>query len=66
MGTYNPDWAIVKEEEGKDLLYLIRETKGNAELDQLRGRERKEVDCGKAHFAALGVDYKVVASHNEV
>ena len=32
----------------------------------LRGKEAKKIDCGKAHFAALGVDYKVVTSHNEI
>jgi len=66
MGEYNPDWAIVKEEEGQGKLYLIRETKGSADADDLRGRERRKIECGKAHFSALGVDYKVVTSHHEV
>ncbi|MGD1073359.1 MAG: DEAD/DEAH box helicase family protein [Bryobacteraceae bacterium] len=66
MGEYNPDWAIVKEEEGAGKLYLVRETKGSEDGEDLRGRERKKIDCGKAHFAALGVDYKVIASHFEV
>lgn len=66
MGEYNPDWAIVKEEEGQGKLYLVRETKGADDGDALRGRERKKLECGKAHFSALGVDYKVVTSHHEV
>jgi type III restriction enzyme len=66
MGEYNPDWAIVKEEEGVGKLYLVRETKGADDADDLRGRERKKLECGKAHFSALGVDYKVVTSHHEV
>jgi len=66
MGEYNPDWAIVKEEDDVGRLYLIRETKGSGDSEQLRGRELKKVECGKAHFAALGVDYKVVTSHNEI
>lgn len=66
MGNYNPDWAIVKEEEGEGKLYLVRETKGSTDKDDLRGRERKKIDCGQAHFKALGVDYKVVTSHNEI
>jgi type III restriction enzyme len=66
MGEYNPDWAIVKEEEGSGQLYLVRETKGSDDGEDLRGRERKKLECGKAHFGALGVDYKVVTSHNEV
>src|SRR5690606_5337087 len=27
VGHYNPDWAIVKQEDGRERLYLIRETK---------------------------------------
>jgi hypothetical protein len=45
---------------------LYRETKGSDDADELRGRERRKIECGKAHFSALGVDYKVVTSHNEV
>ncbi len=67
MGDYNPDWAIVKDEEdGQSRLYLVRETKGSTDKEDLRGRERKKIDCGQAHFKALGVDYKVVTSHNEI
>src|SRR5579863_6332877 len=66
MGEYNPDWAIVKEEEGSGQLYLVRETKGSDDTEDLRGRERKKLECGKAHFDALNVDYKIVTSHNEV
>jgi hypothetical protein len=29
-------------------------------------RELKKIECGQAHFDALGVDYKVVTSHNEI
>jgi len=67
MGEYNPDWAIVKEEDdGVGRMYLIRETKGSGDTDDLRGRESKKIECGKAHFAALDVDYRVATSHNEI
>jgi type III restriction enzyme len=66
MGEYNPDWAIVKEEEGQGKLYLVRETKGSGDAEDLRERERRKIECGKAHFSALGVDYKVVTSHHEI
>jgi type III restriction enzyme len=66
MGEYNPDWAIVKEEDGNSKLYLVRETKGSPDSDDLRGRGRKKIECGQAHFDALGADYKVVTSHNEI
>jgi hypothetical protein len=26
----------------------------------------RKIECGQAHFDALGVDYKVVTSHNEI
>ena len=35
-------------------LYFIIETKGTAKEDDLRGRERQKIRCGKAHFRALG------------
>jgi type III restriction enzyme len=63
IGEYNPDWAIVMEnpEGGADLLYLVRETKGSLNLDELRPDEKRKILCGQSHFrGALGVDYKVV------
>ena len=72
IGTYNPDWAIVKEarnEFGDPMkeLYLVRETKSTTILDELRPDERRKVICGKRHFKdALGVDYDIVTSADEV
>jgi len=69
VGEYNPDWAIVMENGngGKPLLYLVRETKGTTHLDKLRPDERRKIQCGKRHFKeALGVDYKVVVSANDL
>jgi type III restriction enzyme len=61
IGTYNPDWAIVKQDgDGEEKLYLVRETKGTENLDDLRPDERDKILCGTAHFATLGVNYKVV------
>jgi len=57
IGTYNPDWAILKDEDGLKL-YLVRETKGSLNEDERRGSENKKILCGKKHFEALGVDYK--------
>jgi type III restriction enzyme len=54
MGEYNPDWAIVQDEDSEGKLYLVRETKGSQNSDDLRGREQKKVECGQAHFHALG------------
>ncbi len=65
LGDYNPDWAYVKENDGK--VYLIRETKSSADLRKLRPDERLKVKCGEAHFRdCLGVPYKVVSSATEL
>ncbi|MEA2173153.1 MAG: type restriction enzyme [Blastocatellia bacterium] len=65
LGSYNPDWAIVKEADEK--IYLVRETKGTTDLFDLPESQRQKILCGKAHFDALDdVDYHWVASANEV
>lgn len=53
LGPYNPDWAVLVEDEAGERLYFIAETKGSAFLDDLRNTERAKVECGKAHFHAL-------------
>jgi len=64
IGTYNPDWAIVKQEDEK--LYLVRETKNTKEQQKLRQTEWDKIRCGKAHFDALDVDFDHVTSASEV
>jgi len=64
LGDYNPDWAVVVEDDHK--LYLVRETKSTLDRDKRRESENKKVDCGKAHFKALGVNFKDATSINEV
>lgn len=67
VGTYNPDWGIVKQCGGEaPRLYLVRETKGTLEQLKLRGIEWAKLSCGKAHFKELGVDFKHVTSAAEV
>src|SRR5262249_1043786 len=54
IGTYNPDWAIVKQADGEEAkLYLVRETKSTQEQQKLRQSEWDKIRCGKAHFQAL-------------
>jgi type III restriction enzyme len=70
LGTYNPDWAIVKEEQaGQNKLYLVRETKGTTQFLKIPEIQRKKIQCGKAHFKAVGLKedgYDWVASASEV
>lgn len=60
VGSYNPDWAIVKENDEK--VYLVRETKGTRDELKLRGSEWAKIQCGRAHFGELGVDFDYVIS----
>jgi len=64
LGNYNPDWAVVTENGGK--LYLIRETKSTHDRDKRRETENQKIDCGQAHFKALGVNFKVATTIHEV
>jgi len=64
LGTYNPDWAVVVEDTHK--LYLVRETKSTLDRDKRRESENKKVDCGKAHFKALGVNFKDATNIYEI
>ena len=56
LGAYNPDWAVLMEDDDGERLYFVAETKGTAFLDDLRNTERAKVECGKAHFAQFQTD----------
>ena len=64
IGPYNPDWAFVTEREEK--LYFVRETKGTKDRDDLRTKENQKIDCGRSHFNAIGVNYDVATSLDDV
>jgi len=64
LGTYNPDWAIVKQEDRK--LYLVRETKGVKQVSDLRESEWQKIQCGRKHFRELHVNYDWVQSASDV
>ena len=64
LGDYNPDWAVVVEDTQK--LYLVRETKSTLERDKRRESENKKIDCGRAHFEALGINFRDATSIYEV
>ena len=64
IGNYNPDWAIVRNDEGKIKLELIRETKGGVELENLRfPQEKRKILCAMKYFEKIGVNYRVVTSN---
>lgn len=55
LGSYNPDWAVLVEKDGAEVLYFVVETKSSLFTDDLRDRESAKITCGKAHFKALEV-----------
>jgi len=62
LGGYNPDWAVLIEQEGEERLYFVVETKGVMLFaDALRPTEQAKIDCGREHFKALesGVEFTV-------
>ncbi len=54
LGSYNPDWAVMIDQNGEKKLYFVLETKGNIDTDALRKTESEKIQCGREHFAALG------------
>ena len=54
VGDYNPDWAIVKEVNGVEKVYMVRETKNGGERED----ELHKIACAKKHFETIGMrDY---------
>ena len=64
IGTYNPDWAIVKHDD--NTIYLVRETKGTKDFEKLRNSEADKIKCGRKHFEAIGANFDVVTSAAEI
>ena len=64
IGKYNPDWAILNENN----ISLIAETKGSTKFDQLRLSEFNKIKCGEKHFNAINKNIKfyVVNSINDL
>ncbi|HBH13114.1 MAG TPA: type III restriction endonuclease subunit R [Clostridiales bacterium] len=54
IGSYNPDWAVLVENDGDQKLYFVLETKGNILAEALRPTEHAKIQCGYEHFRALG------------
>lgn len=64
LGTYNPDWAVLIEVDGKEKLYFVVETKSTLFTDALRPTEKAKIVCGKEHFKALGNDVEFAVTNS--
>lgn len=68
LGPYNPDWALLYEEDDEQHLYFIVETKGDTSFEQLRPHERSKILAGEKHFKAVDTDikFKRVSDETEI
>ena len=55
VGKYNPDWAILKQIDGQEHIYMIRETKSTRDELKLRPNEKAKIEAATKHFAAIGI-----------
>jgi type III restriction enzyme len=67
LGTYNPDWAVLVEDDADQKLYFVLETKGNILAEALRPTENARIQCGYEHFKALDSEavFKPVSSFDQ-
>lgn len=56
LGSYNPDWAVLVENDGTEQLYFVVESKGSNMFDMLRPAEQAKIECGRKHCKALDSD----------
>ena len=71
LGGYNPDWAVLFDDDGTNKLYFVVETKGNVDVgaaySSLKESEKAKIRCGKKHFKALntGVEFTAADSYDK-
>lgn len=67
LGAYNPDWALLVNEENKDEVYFIAETKPDNFLENGRAIEKAKTVCGEKHFQdTLSVKYQVLSNADQI
>ena len=54
LGFYEPDWAVLIEKDGVERCYFVVETKPSLFGMDIRATEQAKMECGKAHFDAIG------------
>lgn len=73
VGDYNPDWAISFKEGSVKHVYFIAETKGTMSSLELRGIEKRKIECARKFFEKLAeansgenVKYDVVTDYDKL
>lgn len=69
IGSYNPDWAVVFEDNKR--VYFVAETKDTGtsvvDLDKLHPSERLKIHCGEEHFKQFeSLKYRVINKVSEL
>jgi type III restriction enzyme len=63
LGSYEPDWAVLVEQEGEDRLYFVVETKSTLFESGRRAKENQKIHCGRKHFKAIGAEHESAAQY---
>ena len=71
IGNRNPNWPVVfhvQDEYGgvREKLYLVRETKGSADEEELRGTESMKIACARRAFHTIDAYYDAIASAEQM
>ena len=70
IGGYNPDWAVLIEDNGQRKMYFVVETKGNVDVGNLhrslKQSEQDKIKCGKKHFEALNTGIELTVTDNYI
>ena len=69
VGNYNPDWAIVFDEDSVKHVYFIAETKGSMSSLQYKDVEKLKIGYARKHFSSLNkkdVQYEVVNTYEDL
>lgn len=69
IGSYNPDWAVVFEDDKR--IYFVAETKDTGtptiDLNKLHPSEKQKIKCGIANFKIMeGIEYRIVKQVGEL
>ena len=68
LGPYNPDWAVLLDDDGTNKLYFVVETKGNVDVGTIdrsvKQSEKAKIKCGKKHFISLNNGVAFTAKDN--
>ncbi|RAK15227.1 hypothetical protein B0I26_12313 [Anoxybacillus vitaminiphilus] len=66
IGSYNPDGALVIDNDGEEKLYFVLETKG-AEIEEfLRPEERAKIDFARKHSEAVGTNIEFTGLEKDI